>query len=1159
VLTGQEVTFWLPEDAPEFTLVEWDIDYDGTFIPAPNANDYWHSFTYSMVGNYTVAARVTEAGGATQIITLNITVETPPPIVTVAEEMTATVGTPVTFSADVTAEAGIDTVEWGLAYFIDDDEEYYDYEPLSGSTHTFVDPGEYWVLVTVTDNAGKTAEGWIFVTVNATAPTATVSVSGPTNEGQPVTFTLSNFDPNLLASASIWVNWTGAVDESGAGIFEELPASALTTNPDGSASFTHVYTVGPGGESYEAVVYLEDEWGEASEYTVTVTINDVKPQVTLAGYHSHTVLTDGSKRFLNLYGITMGSPLRLENIQIATEYDASQVTYHWEFDGVEAPDTNAPIIFPPNMHPGKVYEVRAWITDKGGTESTPWVFTLAVDGSGNGPSGGTAGANGVIFGTVAIKEDGTAENYGRFNALPRIGRANWDANQQTVTVETHIEPSTRDYAKSIGATFQYQYLVSIHDVEEHTFGPPNNILLWSGQLTPTTQGGVVSLSLNTQLPPQAAQWAFHTDRKITVIPVVSLVMPNGTLTNPTTLATVTVLTLKTQTTGGQIIDAFESIRSVVSQLADKGQAFLNAVIDNPDRVLRVLLGGFGQGVGQFVTDMTNGGLMESLWQWLGGGAGGVGNLLTALQGVDWGEVLKGNLGTLTSFLLQYSGLTVDHIQDVVRQQLGAGNLAALETVLAWFQNDDGSAITDPKALLQRIKDRLPAGLLDVNLDDPAALANQLWPKLKEKLAEAGVKLAAQVAAKFVPGAGAIMSVYNIAKWVIDNQAQLQELFQNFLQSIDALSNTDEDAATATVKTKVREALQGAVPVLLGALASQFGLGNFPNELRKATQFIPIKVDAALQAAVAKLATVAMAAIPGGSLGLPPKIIAQKPFTYPDPGGKQYLLYAYQDGAAVKVEIAEKITSGWRRLAGRPLDAQAFTSAITPGLDGQTAKQHMRAFADKAKKLSDAARNKPVAGTTAAAALKSAREAYTLAETRLLADIAANACVALNAGCFAAGTKLLTKRGWLAVEDIAVGDELAARHESEPAGEVAWQPVEAYFRRTGRILHLHFPDGELIRTTPEHPFFVEDHGWTPAGSLKAGNRIVTLIGDSVPVSEVFDTGEWEVVYNIRVAEYHTYFVGDEHWGFAAWAHNMYADALDAIAKSANSSAMSNAQK
>jgi hypothetical protein len=42
-----------------------------------------------------------------------------------------------------------------------------------------------------------------------------------------------------------------------------------------------------------------------------------------------------------------------------------------------------------------------------------------------------------------------------------------------------------------------------------------------------------------------------------------------------------------------------------------------------------------------------------------------------------------------------------------------------------------------------------------------------------------------------------------------------------------------------------------------------------------------------------------------------------------------------------------------------------------------------------------------------------------------------------------------------------------------------------------VLHLHFPNGELIRTTPEHPFFVEGEGkgWTVAGSLKAGDRLI----------------------------------------------------------------------
>lgn len=40
-----------------------------------------------------------------------------------------------------------------------------------------------------------------------------------------------------------------------------------------------------------------------------------------------------------------------------------------------------------------------------------------------------------------------------------------------------------------------------------------------------------------------------------------------------------------------------------------------------------------------------------------------------------------------------------------------------------------------------------------------------------------------------------------------------------------------------------------------------------------------------------------------------------------------------------------------------------------------------------------------------------------------------------------------------------------------------------------------------------------------------------------VEEVFDTGAEEVVYKCRVADYHTYFVGRESWGFTVWAHNV----------------------
>ncbi len=79
---------------------------------------------------------------------------------------------------------------------------------------------------------------------------------------------------------------------------------------------------------------------------------------------------------------------------------------------------------------------------------------------------------------------------------------------------------------------------------------------------------------------------------------------------------------------------------------------------------------------------------------------------------------------------------------------------------------------------------------------------------------------------------------------------------------------------------------------------------------------------------------------------------------------------------------------------------------------------------------------------------------------------------------------------------------------------------------------------LIGTTLEHPFFEAQSGWVQANELRPGDRIAILSGEWVRVEEVYDTGEWVVVYNLRIADHHTYFVCKEVWGFAVWAHNAF---------------------
>src|SRR5262249_56972578 len=116
-----------------------------------------------------------------------------------------------------------------------------------------------------------------------------------------------------------------------------------------------------------------------------------------------------------------------------------------------------------------------------------------------------------------------------------------------------------------------------------------------------------------------------------------------------------------------------------------------------------------------------------------------------------------------------------------------------------------------------------------------------------------------------------------------------------------------------------------------------------------------------------------------------------------------------------------------------------------------------------------------------------------------------------------------------IEDFRPGDPILTRPEDDPAAPLEVKRVEEVFVRVSPILHLHV-GGQVIRTTGEHPFFVRGEGWVSARDLRPGDLLSSHDGGWVPVEEVFDTGAWETVYNLRVADHHTYFVGDRDWQF-----------------------------
>jgi hypothetical protein len=123
-----------------------------------------------------------------------------------------------------------------------------------------------------------------------------------------------------------------------------------------------------------------------------------------------------------------------------------------------------------------------------------------------------------------------------------------------------------------------------------------------------------------------------------------------------------------------------------------------------------------------------------------------------------------------------------------------------------------------------------------------------------------------------------------------------------------------------------------------------------------------------------------------------------------------------------------------------------------------------------------------------------------------------------------------------IDKFKVGDKLLSRSEFNPTGPLEEKEVEEIFVRTAQIWNLHTA-GRLIRTTAEHPWWVVNRlAWIPTAHLQIGDILLSDDGQLIPVEGVADSGQQETVYNLRVSDYHTYFVSGEEWGFSVWAHN-----------------------
>ena len=140
-------------------------------------------------------------------------------------------------------------------------------------------------------------------------------------------------------------------------------------------------------------------------------------------------------------------------------------------------------------------------------------------------------------------------------------------------------------------------------------------------------------------------------------------------------------------------------------------------------------------------------------------------------------------------------------------------------------------------------------------------------------------------------------------------------------------------------------------------------------------------------------------------------------------------------------------------------------------------------------------------------------------------------------CFAAGTPILTPDGEKPIEQIKAGDFVLSRNDRNPDGPIRKKLVEETFQGNAEVLDLEV-DGQVIRVTDAHRFYVKDQGWIPVGEMQAGDLMSSDLRSWKEVERITRSGDVEPIFNFRVADFHTYFVGSESWGFSLWTHNLY---------------------
>jgi hypothetical protein len=147
------------------------------------------------------------------------------------------------------------------------------------------------------------------------------------------------------------------------------------------------------------------------------------------------------------------------------------------------------------------------------------------------------------------------------------------------------------------------------------------------------------------------------------------------------------------------------------------------------------------------------------------------------------------------------------------------------------------------------------------------------------------------------------------------------------------------------------------------------------------------------------------------------------------------------------------------------------------------------------------------------------------DTFALHDVDINIKIVTH-NCFPEGTRILLNNGtYKNIEDLTTSDVLLTYNKDEGkygAGNASSIRISTQTE----LIHIVTENGEEIKSTPLHRFYVEEHGWSHAQDIKVGDSLFNKDGIIVKVKSIDSLkGEFKVYHLIDVKDNHTYFAED----------------------------------